>query len=414
MRISPAASTCIFTVVALTLLGAVRNDDPIKRKPQPEPGSVIDADDYPDLQAAIDAAPITGAVVQLGARTYEISKPLIIRHEDMHLRGVGTVTHIKNQNENGEPALVIAPDTGFISKTEQKERLWRVHVSSLRITGNPKSGHGIVVKRIQEFFLQGVTVSEHGGDGVHCEDCYEDMRLSHCLITYNAGAGLYAKGNHDTIVSDTQFEENQDAVRYLDGFNLCMTGNNLDDHLRHGVVVENTYGSIISGNMIEECQGWAVILDRDCYGIAVSSNVIAHEFTGGVDLRDAHSCTVSANAIPLCKEAGVRVGPQSDRIAITGNSFGDSYIGKGKVLREGTTKIEQDKNQSAGVVLQETSDVTITGNTFSGSMPKALSVNGKVHRVVFSSNVIAGTHSDHAKLQTSIVSANLFAQESTP
>ena len=157
-----------------------------------------------------------------------------------------------------------------------------------------------------------------------------------------------------------------------------------------------------------------MILDRDCYGIAVSSNVIAHEFTGGVDLRDAHSCTVSANAIPLCKEAGVRVGPQSDRIAITGNSFGDSYIGKGKVLREGTTKNEQDKNQSAGVVLQETSDVTITGNTFSGSMPKALSVNGKVHRVIFSSNVITGTHSDHAKLQTSIVSANLFAQESTP
>ena len=59
-------------------------------------------------------------------------------------------------------------------------------------------------------------------------------------------------------------------------------------------------------------------------------------------------------------------------------------------------------------------DVTITGNTFSGSMPKALSVNGKVHRVIFSSNVIAGTHSDHAKLQTSVVSANLFAQESTP
>jgi hypothetical protein len=47
-------------------------------------------------------------------------------------------------------------------------------------------------------------------------------------------------------------------------------------------------------------------------------------------------------------------------------------------------------------------------------MPKALSVNGKVHRVIFSSNVIAGTHSDHAKLQTSVVIANLFAQESTP
>ena len=60
-----------------------------------------------------------------------------------------------------------------------------------------------------------------------------------------------------------------------------MTGNNLDDHLRHGVVIENTYGSVVSGNMIEECKGIAIILDRDCYGITLSSNVIAHEVQGG-------------------------------------------------------------------------------------------------------------------------------------
>ena len=55
---------------------------------------------------------------------------------------------------------------------------------------------------------------------------------------------------------------NLDALRCLDPFNLCMTGNCVDDHLRHGVVIENTYGSIVSGNMIEECNGTAVILDR--------------------------------------------------------------------------------------------------------------------------------------------------------
>ena len=82
---------------------------------------------------------------------------------------------------------------------------------------------------------------------------------------------------HDIVVVGNQFEENQDAVVCKDGFNLCMTGNNLDDHLRHGVVIENTYGSVVSGNMIEECNGIAIILDRDCYGITLSSNVIAHE-----------------------------------------------------------------------------------------------------------------------------------------
>jgi hypothetical protein len=68
---------------------------------------------------------------------------------------------------------------------------------------------------------------------------------------------------------------NWDAIRCIDGFNLCMTGNNLDDHLGDGVVIENTYGSVVSGNMIEECNGTAIVLDRDCYGITLSANVIA-------------------------------------------------------------------------------------------------------------------------------------------
>ena len=77
-----------------------------------------------------------------------------------------------------------------------------------------------------------------------------------------------------------------------------MTGNGMDDHLGHGVVIENTYGSVVAGNMIEECEGTAIILDRDCYGITLCANVIAHN-GGGVDLRDAHGCAVSANTFVL-------------------------------------------------------------------------------------------------------------------
>src|SRR5690606_21174438 len=107
-----------------------------------------------------------------------------------------------------------------------------------------------------------------------------------CILTYNADAGLNILRGHDIVVNGNQFEENRDALRCTDSFNLCMNGNNLDDHLRHGVVIENTYGSVVAGNMIEECQGTAVVMDRDCYGNTVSANVIAHEFGGGVDLRD--------------------------------------------------------------------------------------------------------------------------------
>ena len=236
------------------------------------------------MQAAIDALPPTGGVIHLPAGTFEIDQPLRITQEDVLLEGAGTATHIKNMNTSGEPALLVESDRQANPKAKQ----WRVQIANLRITGNEKSGPGILARKVDEIFLQGVTVSYHGGDGVLLDNCYEDPRVCDCLLTYNKGAGLSLVGCHDIVVVGNQFEENLDALRCVDSFNLCMTGNNLDDHLRDGVVIENTYGSVVSGNMIEECTGTAIILDRDCYGITLSSNVIAHEVAGGIDLRDAH------------------------------------------------------------------------------------------------------------------------------
>ena len=64
--------------------------------------------------------------------------------------------------------------------------------------------------------------------------------MSDSIITYNAKTGLNITDCHDIVVSDNQFEENEDAVHYIDSFNLCMNANNLDNHLRHSVVIENT------------------------------------------------------------------------------------------------------------------------------------------------------------------------------
>ena len=106
---------------------------------------------------------------------------------------------------------------------------------------------------MNELFLDGVTVSENGGDGVHMVNRYEDARVCNSLLTYNKAADLNLIECHDIVVSANQFEQNRDALRCIDSYNLCMTGNCVDDHLRDGVVVENTYGSVVAGNMIEEC-----------------------------------------------------------------------------------------------------------------------------------------------------------------
>lgn len=360
----------------------------------------VDASRFPSLQAAIDALPSTGGLVQLPAGVFEIREPLVIQVDDVCLLGAGTATHIKNLNEDGQPAIRIAAPDSAKTKAKPKPNLWRIRLANLRVTGNPKSGHGIEARWINEVFIDGVTVSYHGQDGIRLDECYEDPRVTDSLITYNKAVGLNLLGCHDIVVAANQFEENQDAVHCFDGFNLCMTGNCVDDHLGRGVVIENTYGSVVSGNMIEECNSTAIVLDRDCYGITLSANVIAHN-GGGVELRDAHGCAVSANTFTLMKADAVHIAATSGRIAVSGNSFCNSYIGDGKI-RRGTNDIA-----AAGMVLNAAHGVGVTGNVFSGLTTKNVTLAGEtLPDALFSDNVIVDGESDHQKLQNS--TANIF------
>ena len=354
---------------------------------------------YASLQAAFDALPPSGGVVRLPPGRFEIREPLVLTKPDVLLVGSGTATHIHNANTGGQPALILKHPKG--QDVSRKDRLWRVHLANFRITGNDKSGHGIEAIQIEEIYLEGVSVTQHGGDGIRLDHCYEDPRVANCLITYNKGVGLRLLGCHDIVVCGNQFEENQDALHCIDSFNLCMSGNNLDDHLGHGVVIENTYGSVVSGNMIEECNGTAIILDRDCYGNTLSANVIAHN-GAGVDLRDAHGCAVSANTFTIMKTDALRIGPKSGRITVTGNNFSDSFIGDATVRRR-----KNDLN-AAGLVLEATQDIAISGNLFSSVKPKALEVRGAVSRhVLFANNVLTDVESDQAQLQQSTTNGNL-------
>jgi len=361
--------------------------------------AAIDAGRYPTIQAAIDALPDEGGVVRLPPGTFEISEPLMVTKSDVLIEGAGSATHIKNVNTAGKSTLILQhPAAGDNRKAE----LWRIRLADFRITGNEKSGHGIEARRINEVFIDGVTVSYHGGDGIRLYFCYEDPRICNSLMTYNKKTGLNMIGCHDVVVSANQFEENHDALRFIDGFNLCMTGNCLDDHLGDGIVIENTYGSVVSGNMIEECNGTAIVLDRDCYGIALSANVIAHDASGGIALRDAHGCTVSANAFTIMGKDALNIGPASGRITVTGNNFSNSYIGADEVKRQANDLA------AGGMVLNGTSGIAVTGNLFSGLRPNALSLEGRASRhVLFSDNVLVDTAGDHKKLEASLVKNNL-------
>lgn len=355
-------------------------------------GSEIDAAQFDSLQAAADALPESGGILRIPPGEYELTRPLVIKTGNTQIRGGGPATHIVNKNTDGLPALLIENPRFSGKATPDAERLWRVQISDLRISGNEKSGAGIQANYVEEIYIHSVTCTRNGGDGIRLYYCYEDPRISNNLLTYNKACGIYLEGCHDIIVSANQLEENQDALQCLDSFNLAMSGNNLDDHLGDGVVIENTYGSVVASNMIEECQGWAVVLDRDCYGITVSANVIAHEFTGGVDLRDAHGCSLTGNTFTIVKKTGIAVREQSAGITISGNNFSDSWIGEdaeGKPLQKRSNEPaggEENPNEAAGILLENCKSVVIVGNLFSRLATEPIVERGQCRRILLQAN----------------------------
>lgn len=368
---------CSVCVTAGAMLQAPGRE--AERASLPSENRTVRADQFPSLQAAIDALPAEGGMVLLPAGTIEIAAPVIVTQDDVLIQGCGTASHIRNINTDGQPGFVVGPPAG---PSDEEKFQWRVTLADFRLTGNKQSGHGIAVKDVNEIYINGVTVSENGGDGIHLDHAYEDPRICNSLITYNAGTGLFLTRCHDIVVSANQFEENQDAVRCLDSYNLCMTGNNLDDHLGDGVVIENTYGSVLSGNMLEECKGTAIVLDRDCYGITLSANVIAHHQGGGIDLRDAHGCAVSGNTFTLVKQHALRIGPGSGRITVTGNNFSNSDLGSE------TEPHVKNQEPASGLVLDGTESVTVCGNLFSGLDTPAVASPRPSRSVLFANNVI--------------------------
>ena len=83
-----------------------------------------------------------------------------------------------------------------------------------------------------------------------------------------------------------------------------------------------------------------------------------------------------------------------------------SYFGS--TFPKGATKRPVDDETSSGITLTGTSEITISGNTFSGLTTKALTLEGQPsRRVLFTGNVLTKVDSDHERLVDSHVADNL-------
>ena len=180
-----------------------------------------------------------------------------------------------------------------------------------------------------------------------------------------------------------------------------MTGNNLDDHLGSALVIE-MMGSVVTGNMLEQSEGWGIIVDRDTYATTMTGNTLTNNKAGGIDLRDAHGCTISANTFSRTAQNALVVRKDSGRLTITGNTFTNGFVGEGTVLGN-----RGESPFGSGITLEDTQAISITGNTFTAVRPMALSVTGRVTHCLFANNLLVDCESEADQLLQSEVGRNV-------
>jgi hypothetical protein len=206
-------------------------------------GVTLEADDFSSIQAAIDALPINGGVVQLGAGYYNITTPILFPTDRaVWLRGVGPANY---QWGYGSIIHNVAPST---DQDSIRIRSDHQRVSDLAIVYNsttgPPTGIGIVINSparvlrrttIEHVSIIGsgswgvkfcgvetsadgrlsilstldhVDVSHNRADGgILIETGCTTIKLNECVVTDWAGIGLQLLGSDLVNVDSCTFED---------------------------------------------------------------------------------------------------------------------------------------------------------------------------------------------------------------
>ncbi len=283
---------------------------------------IIDASDYPDLHAAVAALPASGGLLWIPPGEYEIDQPLWIITDNTRIQGAGAATRVINRNEQQQHAIVLEHKD---RPREPLARLSHVELVDLRVSGNPKSGDGVFVEGVKELSIRGVTVDHHGEHGIRLLDVFEGPRVLGSSVHDNGFDGLYTLASSDLVVSANQFARNRDAINAQRTKTLCLNGNNISHHRRHGIHLDSATAAAISGNVIASSGAAAVLIEKNFRGGSLTGNVF-RENAAGVHVRGAAGAVVTGNSFVGAHAPGIK-GVDCKNMVVVANALGDSVTG---------------------------------------------------------------------------------------
>jgi polygalacturonase len=244
-----------------------------------------------DIQRALDSLPLDGEVV-LSAGTYEISQPLMLRHDYETLRGSGPDTILHLANGADCPVVILGP-----SMTEIMHPATHLLLADLLIDGNRKNQKVEVWRTASdgsEFHNNGVqvwNVTDAAVENVTCRRCrsggmvtVETRRLQvnnfesydnqfdglACYLTEESHfGGLRLHDNLGAGISlDLAFDHNSIT-------NAMLAGNDLGIFMRHsrnnafkGVTISKSHhhGVFMAQATAPTIKGWQLCPGTQCIG----------------------------------------------------------------------------------------------------------------------------------------------------
>jgi Right handed beta helix region len=121
------------------------------------------------IQSAIDKLPIGGGEVRLAAATYECKKPIVMKKDNVRLRGQGSATLLRLADNINAPVIVMGSDENVPSFTTRNLRVSELHIDgnrrnqTIECMGGPCETHplrnnGISIRRCVDCIVDTVTV----------------------------------------------------------------------------------------------------------------------------------------------------------------------------------------------------------------------------------------------------------------
>ena len=351
------------------------------------------------IQAAIDAAEVTGGTVYLPAKTYNITAALTIT-KGIKMVGDGPESYLHSTNGNAHIISIATDDSVLL------EDLYLTYAEAV---GQPSVGKSCIYvtdtngdnSNSDSHFIR-VSVG-NGYYGFHFyRASYWSMTDCHIGAIYHTGAFVenhYNSDEGDSIIKGCKFigrTNSHAGLQYNSSGGLKVVGNKFLGNFDYNIDIygEEHYGSgglnswVIVGNSIEDGDLWGIRL-RDNGATPVDWSICGNEITKGIYLNGSAVGkvlvgTITGNLIGgtgLTGTATIKL-DYADYINIAGNQIrvgGSATYGVQVV--HGTNNSES-SNGYRNVALANRTNGTFIDSSISGPVYLSENLNMNTHKIV--------------------------------